>query len=302
MTRAPEEPAGDRGRQSDLFAGGDGSGEPAAGSPHRLPPPLPGRRRPGAVRVGTSGYSFPDWVGPFYPPGTRRGAMLDYYQRAFSTVEINATYYRLPPPATFARMAARTPEDFHFMVKLPGAVTHQRDRSSEPVTGFQRTIAPLQAAGKFTGALAQFPFSFRRSSAAEAYLAWLRASFPGLRLFVEFRHRSWQVPETAELLASHRLGFCSVDEPDLPGLIPRWAQRVGEVAYVRLHGRNARDWWQGGSERYHYRYRDEELGEWAATIEELAAEAQQTYVFFNNCHAGHAVINARMMEELLKLA
>ncbi|MCK4411974.1 MAG: DUF72 domain-containing protein [Candidatus Eisenbacteria sp.] len=259
-------------------------------------------RTPGKIRVGTSGFSFPDWVGPFYPPGTRRGGMLDYYQRAFSTVEINATYYRLPPPSTMRRMAERTPADFQFMVKLPGATTHRRDRDSEPVTGFRRTIAPLQEAGKFTGALAQFPFSFRRSADAEAYLAWVRDAFPGMPLFVEFRHSSWQVPELADFLASHDLGFCSVDEPDLPGLIPCWPMLTGDVAYVRLHGRNARDWWQGGSERYHYRYSDEELAEWAATIRNLADEARQTYVFFNNCHAGHAVVNARMMEELLKLA
>jgi uncharacterized protein YecE (DUF72 family) len=257
---------------------------------------------PGAIRIGTSGYSFADWVGPFYPPGIARGEMLDYYKRHFNTVEVNATYYRLPPPATMQRMAERTPADFHFMVKLPGGVTHLRDADPAPVEGFLRTIAPLQESGKFRGALAQFPFSFKRTAQAEAYLAWLRAAFPGMPLFVEFRHDSWREREVADFLAAQGLGICSIDEPDLPGLIPRWVARVGEVASVRLHGRNAAAWWKGGGERYNYLYAREELAEWAEKIRELADGARQTYVFFNNCHAGHAVVNARMMEELLKLA
>ncbi|MFH1145006.1 MAG: DUF72 domain-containing protein [Candidatus Eisenbacteria bacterium] len=270
--------------------------------PRSVAEPPVQRAAPGALRVGTSGYSFADWVGPFYPPGTPRARMLEHYQRHFHAVEINATYYRLPPPGAMQRMAERTPADFHFMVKVPGDVTHARDRDPAPVAGFHRTVAPLQEAGKFTGALAQFPFSFRRSRESEDYLSWLREAFPRLPLFVEFRHESWKSAETVELLDSHGLGICSVDEPALPGLIPRWAARAGDTAYVRLHGRNAQTWWKGGGERYDYLYSRPELNEWAATIRDLAEGARRTYVFFNNCHAGHAVVNAREMAELLKLA
>jgi len=276
--------------QADLFGHPARAPEPAAPRP-----PLPT-----GVRIGTSGYSFADWIGPFYPPGTSRAAMLDYYRRHFDTVEVNATYYRLPPPATMKRMAERTPGDFHFMVKLPGDLTHKRDRDLAPAEGFLRTIEPLRAAGKFTGALAQFPTSFHRSAAAEEYLAWLRERFPEMPLFVEFRHSSWISREVVAGLEERRLGICSVDEPDLPGLIPRWAVRAGDTAYVRLHGRNAKAWWKGGGERYHYLYDRAELAEWAATIRELAEGARRTYVFFNNCHAGHAVVNARMMDEMLR--
>ncbi len=227
--------------------------------------------------------------------------MLDHYRRFFSTVEVNSTYYRLPPPSTMQRMAERTPPDFHFMLKLPGALTHKRDRQSAPVTGFREVANPLQAAGKFTGALAQFPYSFQRSVDAESYLSWLRAALPEIPLFVEFRHASWDQPELGDLLREKGLGFCSVDEPALRGLIPRRALLTGETAYVRFHGRNAGAWWGGGSERYNYLYSRGELEDWAQMIREMAQQARQTYVFFNNCHAGHAVVNARMMEELLGL-
>ncbi len=103
------------------------------------------------------------------------------------------------------------------------------------------------------------------------------------------------------MLSGLRVGFCSVDEPSLAHLFPRRAVLVGKVAYVRFHGRNAGDWWSGGPRRYDYAYNRGELEPWAAVIQEMAGRAERTYVFFNNCHAGHAVLNARMMEELLGL-
>ncbi len=261
----------------------------------------PSRCKPGPIRVGTSGYSFADWVGPFYPPGTRGGEMLDYYQHHFNTVEVNATYYRLPPPGTLHRMAERTPPDFRFMVKLPGALTHQREGVTQPAGEYAAVVEPLQQAGKYAGALAQFPFAFRRSPQSEDYLHRLRDALPGHPLFAEFRHASWAGPDLEELLRGLGLGFCSVDEPALAGLFPRRAAAVGPVAYVRFHGRNAGQWWSGGAQRYDYLYNRAELEQWAELIRDLAARAAQTYIFFNNCHAGQAVLNARMMEEILGL-
>jgi uncharacterized protein YecE (DUF72 family) len=256
----------------------------------------------GSIRIGTSGYSFLDWIGPFYPPGTPRPKMLDHYQRHFRTVEVNATYYRIPPPSTMARMAERTRPGFDFMVKLPGELTHKRTEIESPLAAFRRAIEPLEEAGKFSGALAQFPFSFHRTPNAEDYLRELRAALRPMPVFVEFRHASWDTPDLRDALQQLGYGFCSIDEPALPGLIPRRAFVTGETAYVRLHGRNARDWWGGGGDRYNYLYSRPELEEWADIVRTLANEAKQTYVFFNNCHAGHAVVNARMMEELLRIA
>lgn len=294
--RKPEGPLSDDDpvpRQADLFPS-----SPSSSFSSSLPPD---RCKPGPIRVGTSGYSFIDWVGPFYPPGTRRAGMLDFYRRCFNTVEVNATYYRIPPPSTMRGMATRTPADFQFMVKVPGPLTHRRDRDPEPAEGFLRAIGPLAAAKKYAGALAQFPYSFRRSTESESYLQWLRQTLPGMPLFTEFRHASWDGPDLEEFLRGVGLGFCSVDEPSLAGLFPRRALLVGDVAYVRFHGRNAGDWWSGGPRRYDYQYTRAELEQWTSLIREMAARAKRTYVFFNNCHAGHAVLNARMMEELLGL-
>ena len=285
---------------------------PATAAPAELPPPRQSdlfgspapaitRCKPGPIRVGTSGFSFADWVGPFYPPGTRSSAMLDFYRNQFNTVEINATYYRMPTRNMMTRMLTRTPEDFRFMVKLPGALTHQRDREISPPREFLEACSPLIEAGRFAGALAQFPYSFQRSAQNEAYLKWLRNAVPGPPIFAEFRHVSWDAPDLTTMLEAVSLGFCAVDEPALTGLFPRRALRAGPISYVRFHGRNAADWWSGGALRYHYDYTAEELRQWVDLIKGMADGAEKTYLFFNNCHAGHAVKNARMMEELLGL-
>jgi len=289
--------------QADFFSGfTERAPQGASGAPSGagLGSPMT-RRRPGNIRVGTSGYSFADWVGPFYPPGTKRHEMLDYYQQFFNTVELNATYYRIPPPATMQRMVERTPPHFDFMVKVPGPLTHKRERTREPVEDFVKALVPLREAGKFAGALAQFPYSYHRTSQSEAYLRWLRRALPEMPLFIEFRHKSWDTQDLGELLRDVGVGFCSVDEPALPGLIPRRALAVGEVAYARFHGRNTATWWGGGSERYDYLYNRAELTEWAGVLSQMAQRAKRTYIFFNNCHTGHAVLNAKMMEELLGL-
>lgn len=288
--------------QPDLF-GHRGARVPFRATPQSLAAPFsqPSRRKPGAIRVGTSGYSFADWVGPFYPHGTRSQDMLPFYQQHFSTVEINSTYYRIPPPRTLARMAERTPADFLFLSKLPATLTHQRERDLMQVRTFLAALAPLDEAGKNGGCLAQFPFSFRQGPASEDHLRWLREALGDTPLFVEFRHCSWDLPDLKERLTALGLGFCCVDEPSLRGLFPRRVMLSGDQAYVRFHGRNGREWWRGGPRRYDYLYTEAELEPWQGFVRDLAQQAKQTFVFFNNCHAGHAVINARMMEEILGL-
>ena len=158
-----------------------------------------------AFLVGTSGYSFDDWVGPFYPPGTPRQRFLETYARHFDCVEINATHYRIPSPHTFERMAQRTPPAFRFIVKLHGAVTHERVLDPAQVRAFHDAVAPLAAAGKHHGMLAQFPWGFRRDEAAKAHLVRMRAAFPEGPLWVEFRHDSWMHPHLPEWLRAHGL-------------------------------------------------------------------------------------------------
>jgi len=268
------------------------------------------------ILIGTSGYSFPDWVGPFYPAGIDRSRMLDYYARQFATVEVNATYYRIPPPSTMFSMERKTPPGFEFVVKANQEMTHSQSLDPELYRSFHRALDPLRIAGKLSGVIAQFPFAFKRSASGEELLRSMKRMFGDVPLFVEFRHASWIREETFQLLETERIGYVSVDEPDLPGLVPPIARATASIAYIRLHGRNKVNWWgagersgaggsrsgTGGSgDRYDYLYSETELKEWAEKIRDISAKTAKTFVFFNNCHVGQAATNAKLMRRLLDL-
>lgn len=254
------------------------------------------------IRVGTSGYSFKDWRGTFYPENLRAADMLRYYAEHFNVVEVNSTYYRIPPVRTFQRMAEKTPDGFEFTVKAHSDITHSRENVRESARALQESVQPLIEEGKFGAFLAQFPYSFKFSSENMGYLAEVSRIFEGYPLVVEFRHRSWVRDDVFEFLRENGIGYCCVDEPRLRGLVPPVTLTTGEIGYVRFHGRNAAKWWEGGSsERYDYLYSEEELIEWRPKIEKLAREANKTYLFFNNCHNGQAAINAQMMLDILGL-
>jgi uncharacterized protein YecE (DUF72 family) len=302
------------------------SGDLFAPGPDDELPPAPDRR----ILIGTSGYSFADWVGPFYPRGTRPSDFLAYYARHFDAVEVNSTYYGIPDPRVLERMERKTPPGFRFFVKLNQAMTHERVLEPARLREFRAAIAPLKAAGKYEGLLAQFPWGFRRTPANESHLSALRGALPEEPLFVEFRHDSWAGADLGDFLRSRQLGFCAVDEPALPGLMPPLVLVTGEDAYVRFHGRNARNWWRGSpptaavagtvrpsaapppdrapapgarpvsGDRYDHDYSAGELAEWVHRVRELAELARRTYLFFNNCHAGQAARSAKLMQQLLR--
>lgn len=288
--------------------------------------------------IGTSGYSFADWVGPFYPPGTKSADFLPYYASQFGCVEVNSTYYGVPEPRVLANMERKTPPGFRFIVKLNQAMTHEGSRERELYERFRNVLRPLKDAGKYDGLLAQFPWRFKREERTKAHLEFLREALPGEPLWVEFRHDSWMHPRLPEWLAERSLGYCAVDEPALPGLVPPVTHVTNGIGYVRFHGRNAANWWRSGAVergslhaergsgaagatgaslvreggpapplprsreqlRYDYDYSERELSEWLGRLNELAKQAKQTYLFFNNCHAGQAARNAKLMEELLR--
>lgn len=255
------------------------------------------------IVLGTSGFSFDDWVGPFYPPGTRRAEMLALYAERFTSVEINSTYYRIPPPSTMASLHARTPAGFEFLVKANQGMTHEKI-APEPSAfeAFRACIAPLIKADKFRGVLLQFPWAFRPTQGARKRLDLLATELDSLKpLFVEFRHASWLRAEVFRFLEDRGMGYCSVDEPALAGLVPPEARLTGELGYVRFHGRNRETWWgRGAGDRYDYDYSPQELEEWVKKIRELAEKASKVYVFFNNCHAGQAARNALLMRDMLQ--
>jgi uncharacterized protein YecE (DUF72 family) len=256
---------------------------------------------------------------------------LSFYARHFDIVEVNSTYYRVPHPRVLEQMERKTPAGFRFVVKLNQAMTHQGSRDPALYRDFLAVLEPLKRAQKYDGLLAQFPWGFRRTDDNRRHLAALRDLLPGEPLFAEFRHDSWLTPQLEPSLRAHHIGYCAVDEPALDGLLPPVTMVTTEDAYVRFHGRNARNWWASGergergghavvreaapslltgpasgtgparsTDRYDYDYSEAELKEWIVKIAGLAEQARRTYLFFNNCHAGQAARNAKLMQELLR--
>lgn len=251
--------------------------------------------------VGTSGYSFQDWKGTFYPATIQNRDMLPYYAGFFSVAEINATYYRIPGRRTFEAMLKKVRPGFEFVVKTHQDMTHSRKAGEGEYRIYAESIAPLVDSGQLSGLLAQFPWSFQFSEANADYLLRMRDNLPSSPLVVEFRHASWLRDETYDLFRREGLVYCCVDEPRLKGLLP--SQEVvtsDNVAYVRLHGRNAKHWWQGGALRYDYSYSEEQLNEWAERLRRMGSKATKVFVLFNNCHLGQAAQNATVMKEMLQ--
>lgn len=257
----------------------------------------------GEILVGTSGYSFNDWIGNFYPEGIRKGDMLSYYVGHFPVVEVNSTYYRIPHPAVLHQMEKKTPPGFEFVIKAHKSMTHSLDADDNVYAQFLEVLEPVREAGKFSGVLLQFPWGFKHTSQAKGHLETLRENLPEIALFAEFRNSAWISDETFSLLKDLDIGYCCVDEPNLRGLLPPIVKKTSDLGYVRLHGRNAKNWWgrTGGGDRYDYLYSERELKDWVEKIRRLASEAKKTYVFFNNCHAGQAASNAKLMQEMLKM-
>lgn len=260
-----------------------------------------------AIHIGTSGYSYADWIGPVYPPGTKPGDMLELYAERFRTVEVNATYYRLPGVKTFEGMRKRAGPGFRFSVKLPGDVTHRGDL--ELVDRFVEVTRPLTEAGALACVLAQFPFAFRNSQDARSTLARLAERLAerfaerltGAPLVVEFRHASWQVEPVYAFLAEHRLSLAAVDAPALPGLPRPEARATGPIGYLRFHGRNAAQWFdhERAEQRYDYLYEPEELSGWIDRIRALEDATDELFIYFNNHFQGKAATNALQLANLL---
>ena len=208
------------------------------------------------------------------------------------TVEINSTYYRIPHPAVMINLVKKAPEGFDFMVKVPQSFTHRRTDLEKDVAAFSEAIKPFVETGKLAGLLAQFPYSFKFGQDTLDYVAICRDLVAPNRLFVEFRHNGWVNRPMYDRLRQEGIGYVCVDEPQLRGLLAPDLFATTDTAYVRLHGRNAEQWWDGGPLRYDYKYSPEELQEWRQKIEKIKEKVKALYVYFNNCHQGSAASNA----------
>jgi uncharacterized protein YecE (DUF72 family) len=254
----------------------------------------------GEILIGTSGFSFDDWVGVVYPEGIKKHEMLPYYEKSlgFRTLEVNYTYYSMPAAKTMESFARRTSREFSFVVKAHKSMTHERaDNLKELCMRFKAGIEPLN--GNMKAILFQFPYMFVPDGENIDYLRSLQGEFTGYNSVVEFRNAKWSDERHLEMLRELSMGYCIVDEPKLRGLFPFSPHLTSDTGYFRFHGRNT-SWFKEPLEvRYDYLYSRNELKEFVAPIKDIARKASVTYVFFNNCHAGKAAKNALMLNEIL---
>jgi len=254
------------------------------------------------VLVGTSGYSYDDWVGPVYPRGTARQDFLSLYAREFPVVELNFSYYQQPNPRTLERMVAGTSPSFAFALKAHKSMTHEIGESWEKdIADFRAGIQPMVDAGRLAAVLLQFPYSFAYTTESRSRLAALCERLEGLPLAVEFRKSEWMKEQVFEGLRQRGVSLVSVDEPDLPKLVPPTTETTGSFGYVRFHGRNKEAWWTGdNASRYDYLYTTDELEEWVQRIRLILSNVPVLLLFFNNHWRGNAAQNAREMRRLLQ--
>lgn len=249
--------------------------------------------------IGTAGYSYPAWVGGFYPLGTKPADYLPAYARHFPVVEINSSFYRPPSVEQVVRMADKVPAGFRFSLKVPKTASHEFDPTDLPA--FRRAAAKLADDGKLIGLVVQVAESFGNLPSNREWLARVRGELQPFPLAIEFRHRSWDVPALPGWLARHGFDVVSVGVPDLPQLFPAGPRAVGTRFYARLHSQNPANWYAGGPARYDYDYPEETLRAWAAGLKRAAdAGTKQAVVFFNNCVGVQAVENAKRLAELVR--
>jgi uncharacterized protein YecE (DUF72 family) len=262
--------------------------------------------RQAAIRFGPAGWDYPDWAGKVYPAPKPKGFdPLRYLADYFDTIEINSTFYRPAAPKVAHSWVERVRdrEQFRFAAKLWKRFTHERDTAwtREDVDAVRAGLDPLAEAGKLGALLFQFPWSFRNSEPNREWLRDLARAFREYPRVVEVRHISWNEPDFYRELAESNIGIVNLDQPMFRNSLPPSARATSAVGYIRVHGRNYKDWFRktaGRDERYDYLYSAAELKPWAERTKALASEPSVTdvYVVNNNHFAGQAVTNALMLQ------
>jgi len=254
----------------------------------------------GEVFIGTQGWDYGSWVGPFYPHGTKPAEMLRVYARAFPTVEIDSTAYGLPADPTVENWRATAPEGFRFALKLPQEVTHERRLvdTERIVRRFLDRVKPLGS--RLGPILIQLSPAFRPTGSNEALLAkFLEVLPPRFRWAVEFRHAGWLTPAVGEMLKQHNVATVLVDGPRIPrDMIAELAiEPTADFGYLR---------WLGAGRRlsdfsYPQLDRDRDIEAWVEIIEKQRSKVESVYCYFSNQFQGHAPHSARKLQELTGL-
>jgi uncharacterized protein YecE (DUF72 family) len=248
------------------------------------------------IRIGTQGWNYDAWVGPFYPPGTRPPDFLSVYARAFSTVEVDSTFYAIPAAKTVRGWAERTPPEFSFALKMPQEITHEnrlRDSADLAALFFDRA---RELGPKLGPILMQLGPDFAPSE-LPALASFLPLIPRDVRVAVEFRQRGWIHDGIIALLAEHNVAVAFVDARWIPRkLMMTLAGRpTSDVAYMRWMGPN-RDLVDYSRIQVD---RGRELESWAAVIAALGRRVKTVYGYVNNHFAGHSPASARDLQRLL---
>jgi uncharacterized protein YecE (DUF72 family) len=269
------------------------------------------------IRIGTAGWSYKDWEGVFYPPEVQRKKVhpLEYLAHFFDMVEINTSFYGHIKPELaklWIRKIAFNP-NFVFTAKLHRSFTHSPLAVTEPTSAAsikpndedeakaREGLDALASEGKLGAVLIQFPVSFKNTSLNREYLERLLRQFIEYPRVVEVRHDSWNNEETLESFARGDVAFCNIDQPTIGRSLAPTEHVTSKLGYVRLHGRNYKDWFDSDdrNDRYNYLYSESELGGWKEKIEAVAEKAQTTYVITNNHYQGRAGVNALELKSML---
>jgi len=260
------------------------------------------------IRVGVAGWDYPDWSGIVYPANAGgRFDRLAWIARFVDVVEINATFYRPAAPRTAASWLRRTAEreGFRFTAKSHRSWTHElADDLPRAVRDTLDGLRPLREGGRLGALLVQFPHSFRRNRANLDHVVRLAEHCEGWPLVVELRRREWSEEAVFERFSAAGVGWCVVDQPAIDRTTVEAAPRAtSPVGYLRLHGRNARAWFDPAADRdrrYDYLYSREELRATAALVETLAADTAEAFVVQNNHFRGQALANALQLRRLVE--
>ncbi len=289
-----------------------------------------------SLHIGTSGWNYPSgagkWNGLFYPAtrskkaGTSEFDELRYYGEHFDTVEVNSTFYGQPRAEVTRGWVERTPSDFEFSLKLYQKFTHPKmfreaalktapgaegslldllaQVTQSDIDDFRSGIDPLASAGRLGAVLAQFPASFKDAPGSRDYLAQLLRALSDYPIAVELRHRSWSdaIGDTLSLLNSFGAAWVQIDEPKFRFSIRQnYLPNVKGFYYMRLHGRNAAQWWshEKSEDRYNYLYSAEELKEFSEVVGAAKELVKKSYLYLNNHFSSKSVVNAVMLKAQL---
>ena len=244
------------------------------------------------LRLGTSGWSYDEWVGPFYE--SRKTPKLTYYSQVFQTAEIDSTFYAYPSERMVYGWLRHSGSDFAFSAKLPQIITHekvlgQKDPVEEDFEKFLDVMQPLSLNGKLLAILIQLSPSFKQD--LDILEDFLKILPKNPRFSIEFRHKSWWNEETWRLLEKYKVANTIVDEP----LLPSDPIVTTDFAYIRWHGKGNRVW-------YNYEYSSDELKPWTDKVEEIKKKSGTTVGYFNNHFHGYAVENCLQVLEMLGVA